>query len=71
MCFAAGPERALCVHVEGELGRRAGEAEAIFWVDDLEGFRSAAEARGLQPEDIGVGLQLREPGGRPLRFISL
>lgn len=70
MCFAAGPERAICVHVEGELGRRAGETEPMFWVDDLGEFRSVAEASGLLPEDIGVGLQLRDPGGRPLRFIT-
>lgn len=70
VCFAAGPERALCVHVEGELGRSAGEAEAIFWIDDAAAFRSAMEAKGLAPKDIGVGLELTDPTGRPLRFIT-
>jgi hypothetical protein len=70
VCFAAGSERTVCVHVEGELGRAADEVEPIFWVDDLSALRSAVEERGLAPEDIGVGLQLRDPTGRPLRFIT-
>ena len=70
MCFAAGAERAVCVHIEGELGRVSGEVEAIYWVDDLEAFRSDATERGLRLEDTGVGLQLVDPSGRRLRFIS-
>jgi hypothetical protein len=70
VCLAAGPERAVCVHVEGELGRQAGDVEAIFWIDDNASFLAAAQARGLAPEDIGVGLQLLDPTGRPLRFIT-
>ncbi len=70
ICFEAGPERALCVHVEGELGRSAGQTEAIFWIDDADSFRSALEAQGAVPKDIGVGLELTDPTGRPLRFIT-
>lgn len=70
ICFAAGPERAVCVHVEGELGRSAGETEAIFWIDNGVAFRSTMEAQGVTPEDIGVGLQLTDPTGRRLRFIT-
>ena len=70
VCFAAGSERSVCVHVEGELGRAAGDAEAIFWIDDSSAFRVAVEAQGLSPEDIGVGLRLIDPTGRPLRFIT-
>ena len=70
ICFEAGPERALCVHIEGELGRSAGQTEAIFWIDDAASFRSAMEARGVTPTDIGVGLELTDPTGRPLRFIT-
>ena len=60
----------LCVHIEGELGRSAGQTEAIFWIDDAASFRSAMEAQGVTPTDIGVGLELSDPTGRPLRFIT-
>jgi hypothetical protein len=70
ICFEAGPSRALCVHVEGELGRAAGQTEAIFWIDDPDAFRSVVESRGAAPRDIGVGLELTDPTGRPLRFIT-
>ena len=70
ICFDAGEDRAVCVHVEGELGRRAGDSEVVFWVDDAQSFATTARERGLAPEDIGVGLQLRDPTGRPLRFIT-
>lgn len=70
VCFAAGSDRSVCVHVEGELGRSAGQAESIFWIDDATEFRAAIEVKGLSPKDIGVGLELTDPTGRPLRFIT-
>lgn len=67
-CLDLGPERSLCIHEE-EPGHAAGEVEIIFWVDDLEEFRTAAEGYGVAPTLLAGGaLQVTDPTGRLLRF---
>lgn len=56
------------MHEAGELGRRPGEVEVIYWVDDVDEFRQELDVNVPCRELRGRAVEVMDPCGRLLRF---